>query len=185
MTHRHEATPDETAQAYGRHSHTHAPGPSALELLDRLARAGYALRLAWPTNTPTTEYSDEYPTAELPVIPTFDTPPTLFRAHRPDLGSANHGTIREDRCVLMGHMDEAAQAFSAAAELVPVQYAAGIEQELEGVQQYILQAGGQLGEELRQHTASIADQARQTTSLLALLKQKLEEAAIRAQQGAG
>ncbi|HEX7662068.1 MAG TPA: hypothetical protein VF444_21590 [Pseudonocardiaceae bacterium] len=82
-------------------------------------------------------------------------------------------------------MDEAAQAFSAAAELVPVQYAAGIEQELEGVQQYILQAGGQLGEELRQHTASIADQARQTTSLLALLKQKLEEAAIRAQQGAG
>ena len=49
----------------------------------------------------------------------------------------------------------------------------------------IVEAGGQLGEEMRQHAAGIQDQARQTTTLLAGLKQALEEAAIRAQQGAG
>lgn len=85
----------------------------------------------------------------------------------------------------MGHMDEAARVFGAAADLVPVQYAAGIEQELERVTQYVVEAGGQLGEEMRQHAAGIQDQARQTTTLLAGLKQALEEAAIRAQQGAG
>ena len=81
----------------------------------------------------------------------------------------------------MGYMDEAARAFSAAADRVPVQYAAGIEQELEQVVQLVVQAGGQLGEEVRQQAAGVADQVRQTTTVLAQLKQILEDAAIRAQ----
>ncbi|HEX7661463.1 MAG TPA: hypothetical protein VF444_18470 [Pseudonocardiaceae bacterium] len=85
----------------------------------------------------------------------------------------------------MGHMDEAASALNAAAESVPVQYSAGIEQELDRVLQFIQQAGGQLGEELQRDTAGLSDQVRQTTALLAALKQKLEEAAVRAQQGMG
>ncbi len=60
----------QSAEAYGKHSRSHARGLSVAELLRRAARRGEALRLAWRDDPPeaTIDRYEEFPTGVLPVV---------------------------------------------------------------------------------------------------------------------
>lgn len=66
----HSGQDDRTAEQYGRHSRANANGLSVGALLERAARAGHAIRLAWRgvENEGLARTGGEFPTAVLPVI---------------------------------------------------------------------------------------------------------------------
>jgi hypothetical protein len=67
---RHHSEQDDAAEGYGRHSPTNAGGLTVAALIERVARAGQAVRLAWRGREAvgTADWADEFPTAVLPVI---------------------------------------------------------------------------------------------------------------------
>jgi hypothetical protein len=68
-TGRHHSRQD-TAEGYGRHSPTNAGGLTVAALIERVAHAGQAVRLAWRGREAAgiADWSDEFPTAVLPVV---------------------------------------------------------------------------------------------------------------------
>jgi hypothetical protein len=84
---KHHSHQDDTAEGYGRHSPTNADGLTVAALIERVARAGQAVRLAWRGREAagTADWADEFPTGILPVVrhavpdmptPEEDTKPT-------------------------------------------------------------------------------------------------------------
>ncbi len=67
---KHHSGLGEVAERYGRHSRANANGLSVAALLERVARAGHAIRLAWRGEeaTSVTDRAEEFPTAVLPVV---------------------------------------------------------------------------------------------------------------------
>jgi hypothetical protein len=67
---RHHSGQDNSAESYGRHSPTNAGGLTVAALIERVARAGQAVRLAWRGREAAgvADWSDEFPTAVLPVV---------------------------------------------------------------------------------------------------------------------
>lgn len=70
MGRHHSGQDDRTAEQYGRHSRANANGLSVGALLERAARAGHAMRLAWrgAEGEGLAQTGGEFPTAVLPVI---------------------------------------------------------------------------------------------------------------------
>ena len=67
---KHHSGEPKSAEGYGKHHAARADGLSAVELIERLSRAGYAVRLAWrgAQATNVVPQTPEFPTAILPVI---------------------------------------------------------------------------------------------------------------------
>jgi hypothetical protein len=67
---KHRSREHESAEEYGKHSQTNAGGLSVAALLERMSRAGQAIRLAWRSSEVTSVVgcSQEYPTGVLPVV---------------------------------------------------------------------------------------------------------------------
>jgi hypothetical protein len=66
---RHHGGRDDMAEGYGRHSPINAGGLTVAALIERVARAGHAVRLAWRGReaADVADWSDEFPTAVLPM----------------------------------------------------------------------------------------------------------------------
>jgi hypothetical protein len=67
---KHHSGPGEVAERYGRHSRANANGLSVGALLERVARACLAIRLAWrgTEGEGLAQTLDDFPTAVFPVI---------------------------------------------------------------------------------------------------------------------
>jgi hypothetical protein len=70
VTGRHHSGQDDTNEGYGRHNPINAGGLTVAALIERVARAGQAVRLAWRGReaADVANWSDEFPTAVLPVV---------------------------------------------------------------------------------------------------------------------
>lgn len=67
---KHHSGEAEPTEAYGKHHATRAGGLTVAALIERVANAGQAIRLAWQGTDATgpAQTGDEFPTAELPVV---------------------------------------------------------------------------------------------------------------------
>jgi hypothetical protein len=75
-----------------RHSYPYASGPGVAELIQRAVDHGDPIRLAWPHPHAPAPNTDEYPTAELPVIPPYAARAHAGRSNRQNSELSNRAT---------------------------------------------------------------------------------------------
>jgi hypothetical protein len=84
-----------------------------------------------------------------------------------------------------GHLDDAAGAFNAAAESVPVDLLHGADQQLSSVVQHLQQAGGPLGERLTGEVMSVQGEVQGLLARLADLQAQLQATVQQVLRGGG
>lgn len=85
---------------------------------------------------------------------------------------------------MSGHLEEAAGAFNAAGQQVPVEHVQAAMVQIPGVVQAIQQAGGSMGQELAQAALGLQNDLESIAGRMQELRQRLDAAAQHVMRGA-